>query len=67
MVEPYLGHAVVINNLATEVPDTVEYVHTFTETLTKIGFKVDLKKDMSFKVNRHSVSLTGDFHHKRKI
>ena len=63
---PNLGHAVIINNLATQVPDTVQYVETFTTTLTKIGFKVNQYKDMNFQVtfksvDRHAVALPNAF------
>ena len=117
---PNLGHAVIINNLATAVPDTVQYsggsrifprggrepsrggvntpnfpencmkskefgrpgggvrpsrppldppmqyVETFTTTLTKIGFKVNQYKDMNFQVtfksvDRHAVALPNAF------
>ena len=63
---PNLGHAVIINNLATQVPDSVQCVETFTTTLTKIGFKVNQRKDMNFQVtfksvDRHAFALLDAF------
>ena len=50
MGQQSLGHAVILNNLATDIPDTVGDVEALATTLTKIGFKVKQYKDMNFQV-----------------
>ena len=55
---PNLGHAVVINNMATQVPDTIEHVNSLATTLTKIGFNVKQYKDINFQVKFKSINRT---------
>ena len=50
MTLPDLGHAVVINNLATQLPETVPGVETLESTLETVGFKVKSYKDFSVQV-----------------
>ena len=50
MVLPKLGHAVLLNNLATDLPDTVADVEALRSTLETIGFKVKIEKDLNFQV-----------------
>ena len=45
-----LGHALILNNLAIEIPDTVADVEALATTLTKIGFKVKQYTDINFQV-----------------
>ena len=45
-----MGHAVLINNLATKVPDTVADVDAMKSTLETIGFRVKCSKNLNFKV-----------------
>ena len=47
---PHMGHVMIINNLAAEIPDTVGDVETLVFTLTKIGFKVKQYKNISYQV-----------------
>ena len=50
MTYPYLGHAIIIDNLATELPETVADVENLKSTLELIGFKVKIYKDLNFQV-----------------
>ena len=50
MTLPDLGHAVVINNLATQLPEMVPVVETLESTLETIGFKVKSYKDFNVQV-----------------
>ena len=54
---PRLGSAVIINNLALEVPDTVQDVKALSSTLETIGFKVESHKDFNTQVTFQNVNL----------
>ena len=54
---PRLGSAVIINNLALEVPDTVQDVKDLSSTLETIGFKVESQKDFNTQVTFQNVNL----------
>ena len=56
MVQSNVGHAVIVNNLATEVPETIPGVDSLATTLTKIGFKVKQYKDINFQVKYKNVN-----------
>ena len=45
-----LGHALLLNNLATEVPDTVQDMDDLGSTLKRIGFQVNSRKNLKFQV-----------------
>ena len=50
-----LGSAVIINNLALEVPDTVQDVKALSSTLETIGFEVESHDGL----NAQYISLGG--------
>ena len=45
-----LGHAVLLNNLAMKIPETVADVETLRSTLETIGFRVECRNNLNFKV-----------------
>ena len=45
-----MGHAVLINNLATKLPESVADVDTMKTTLETIGFRVECRNNLNFKV-----------------
>ena len=47
---PRLGSAVIINNLALEVPDTVQDVKALSSTLETIGFEVESHNGLNAQV-----------------
>ena len=47
---PNLSHAVIVNNLATENPETIPGMDSLATTLTEISFKVKQYKDINFQV-----------------
>ena len=55
-----LGSAVIINNLALEVPDTVQDVKALGSTLETIGFKVESHNGLNAQVTFQNISL-GEF------
>ena len=70
---PNLSHAVIVNNLATENPETIPGMDSLVTTLMEIGFKVKQYKDINFQVkfksvnNRENVLLPDNFPESRKI
>ena len=57
MTLPDLGQAVVINNLARQVPETVPGVQTLESNLETIGFKVKSYKDFNAQVKTYFYRL----------
>ena len=49
---PELGHALIINNLATEIPKTEQHVEDLKSNLETIGIKVKSYKDVNFQVRK---------------
>ena len=45
-----MGHAVLLNNLATKVPETVADIEAMKSTLETIGFRVECRNNLNFKV-----------------
>ena len=52
---PYLGHAVIINNLGKELKGTKVDVDALEETLNIVGFDVHVYSDCTKQVNPSSV------------
>ena len=50
MSSPNLGHAVILNSLALEVPDTIPDVQALQEILQTLGFKVKLHSSVFLNV-----------------
>ena len=50
MILPELGHAVILNNLEIEIPETVQDVEALRSVLKTIGFKVTSYKDKNSRV-----------------
>ena len=45
-----MGHAVLLNNLAMKIPETVADIDTIKRTLETIGFRVECRNNLNFKV-----------------
>ena len=50
MILPELGHAVILNNLEIEIPETVQDVENLKSVLKTIGFKVTSYTDKNARV-----------------
>ena len=53
MTLPQLGHAVIVNNVAKEMPGSLEDVRALDAAFRKVGFKVEVHNNMT-----KTVSLT---------
>ena len=47
---PKLGHAIIINNIASEMPGTNEDVKALTEAYETVGFEVQVHQNCSVQV-----------------
>ena len=45
-----LGYAVLINNLATEIPDTTKDIETLRSALKRTGFMVSSRNNLNYQV-----------------
>ena len=63
MMQPYLGRAWLLNNLATDFPDTVPDVDALKSSLETIGLQVTSYKDRNFQVGSTFLVEISNFSH----
>ena len=59
---PKLGHAVIINNIAKEIPGTNEDVKALKEAYKTVGFEVQIHQNCSVQVSKESWFVKTIFH-----
>ena len=50
MTCPHLGFAVIVNNVASEIPDSVQDVEKLSQTLRNLGYTIEVYNDRNMQV-----------------